>query len=59
MDFFAVEVDGSDVNPGKESVSITPGCFNIQTIHGFENFCSFSFEYLFGSEPSDIFWVCL
>ena len=34
--FVAVKVDGSDVNPG--ICLITPGCFNIQTSHGFENF---------------------
>ena len=38
--FYAVEVDGSDVNLG--ICLITPGSFNMQTSHGFENFCSFS-----------------
>ena len=38
-DFFAVKVDGSDVNPGICLINL--GCFNIQTSHGFENFCLF------------------
>ena len=37
--FFALNVDGSDGNP--EICLITPGCFNILTSHGFENFCLF------------------
>ena len=42
MDLFAlIKVDGSDVNP--RICLITPGCFNIQMSHGFENFCLFSY----------------
>ena len=38
--FLTVKVDGNDVNPG--ICFVTPGCFNVQTSHEFENFCSFS-----------------
>ena len=37
--FFVGKVDGSDVKLG--ICLIIPGCFNIQTSHGFENFCLF------------------
>ena len=40
VDFLAVKVNGSDVKPG--ICLITPQCFNIQTSHGFKNFCLFS-----------------
>ena len=38
--FLAVKVNGSDVKPG--ICLVTPRCFNIQTSHGFKNFCLFS-----------------
>ena len=38
VDFFAVKLDGSDFHPGIWNLS---GCFNVQTSHGFENFCLF------------------
>ena len=40
VDFSAVKVNGSDVKPG--ICLVTPRCFNIQTSHGFKNFCLFS-----------------
>ena len=44
MNFFAVKVDGSDVNPG---ICLgTPGCFKIQTNHVYQNL------YLFSSNSS-------
>ena len=40
VDVLAVKVNGSDVKPG---ICLgTPRCFNIQTSHGFKNFCLFS-----------------
>ena len=37
---FALKVHGSDAKSG--ICLVTPGCFNIQTSRGFENFCLFS-----------------
>ena len=42
MNFFAVKVDGSDANRGICDYLLTSACFNVQTTHGFENFCLFS-----------------
>ena len=39
VDFLAVKVNESDVKPG--ICLVIPRCFNIQTSHGFENFCLF------------------
>ena len=40
VNFLAVKINGSDVKPG--ICLVTPRCFNIQTRHGFKNFCLFS-----------------
>ena len=40
VDFLAVKFNGSNIKQG--ICLVTPRCFNIQTSHGFENFCLFS-----------------
>ena len=49
VDFLAVKVNGSNVKPG--ICFVTPGYFNIQTSHGFKNFCLFSSNHLVTQIP--------